>query len=784
MIKRLLYITIALISSMCLSAQTSSDNWKIHAIFGDDIQNIIDTGNKIYYLASGNLYSYDKDWEESEHYSKQTKLSSVNIKDIYYSYELGVLAITYEDSNIDFLYDDGRLINAPDIYNSDIIDKGINCINFEGKKVYVATDFGFAILNGNKGFEVSESRNYNTRLLSVDEIGGRLWISTQNDILYSPSSQKHLSMSEFTPMNNGGGGKIYKISDTKFIFSNWGIQLITSAEGGNPELQWITDLTPIASLQPTKTGFIALDKNAPRNLISFDSEGKYSKTELPEDMSASLLSSQESDGSLWELSAKGIRHIKLNGSSATILSDFFRLNASSVSYPYYLRYNNSQKRLYVWNCGPNLFQGDYNKPAHVNYLDANNVWFDKTPENVPTIGTYAENILKDPFYPVFDPEDPDTYFVGTFLEGVYKITDGKVVAKYDWTNSPLKQDWSCEASGLCFDKDRNLWLIQGINNPAIYVLPRAKQSKSDLTASDWITVKVNISDATNHFMQALITNKNLKVFAVNSMGSDLMVIDDNGNPASSSIKYRLYSSGELYDQDEKAYTWTQIACMAEDANGKIWMGTNNGVIEFNPNNALNDNFRINRIKVPRNDGTNLADYLLSGTSITAIAVDGANRKWIGTVNMGIYLVSSDGSKILKHFSTDNSALTSDRIVSICCNPNSNSVYIGTPTGLIEYYSDAAPAAEDYSGIYAYPNPVTPDFTGEITITGLMENSLVKIADAAGNVIRSLQSTGGMVTWNGCYSNGERVKTGVYYVLASQNENSKSSGIVTKILFIK
>ena len=112
------------------------------------------------------------------------------------------------------------------------------------------------------------------------------------------------------------------------------------------------------------------------------------------------------------------------------------------------------------------------------------------------------------------------------------------------------------------------------------------------------------------------------------------------------------------------------------------------------------------------------------------------------------------------------------------------MYIGTPIGLLEYYSDAAPAAESYNDIYAYPNPVRPDYTGDIIITGLMENSLVKIADAGGKVIRSIQSTGGMASWDGCYQGGGRVKTGVYYVLASNNEDGSSNGVVTKILFIK
>ena len=146
-------------------------------------------------------------------------------------------------------------------------------------------------------------------------------------------------------------------------------------------------------------------------------------------------------------------------------------------------------------------------------------------------------------------------------------------------------------------------------------------------------------------------------------------------------------------------------------------------------------------------------------------------------------MSEDGSEIIEHFTTENSYLPSNQVISVCCNPNNNSVYVGTNCGMVEFLSNAYPASDSYSNVYAYPNPVRPDFTGYITVRGLMDNSLVKIADAAGNVIYSGMSVGGMFTWDGNKSDGSRVDTGVYYVLASQNGSDKSSGAVTKIMVI-
>ena len=126
---------------------------------------------------------------------------------------------------------------------------------------------------------------------------------------------------------------------------------------------------------------------------------------------------------------------------------------------------------------------------------------------------------------------------------------------------------------------------------------------------------------------------------------------------------------------------------------------------------------------------------------------------------------------------------SNNVYAVTCDPHSNRVYFGTADGMYMFDSDSSPAAEDYSDVYAYPNPVRPEYTGWITIAGLKDNSLVKIADIAGNVFFQGRSEGGMISWDGCNSAGERVRTGVYFVFASENADGSSSGAVTKIMVV-
>ena len=214
------------------------------------------------------------------------------------------------------------------------------------------------------------------------------------------------------------------------------------------------------------------------------------------------------------------------------------------------------------------------------------------------------------------------------------------------------------------------------------------------------------------------------------------------------------------------------------------MGSSQGLYYFSTDGNIGDVLSVVRPKVPRNDGTNYADFLLDSDQINSIAVDHSNRKWVATDFSGVYLVSANGDKIIKHFDTNNSPLPSNRVTAVVCDKNDNTVYFGTMEGLFSYKSDSSPAMDNYDDVYAYPNPVRPEYSGDITITGLMDNSLVKIADTAGNVFYQGRSEGGMVTWNGRNQSGERVRSGIYYVYVSTGgEGQNTAGAVTKIMVI-
>jgi hypothetical protein len=249
--------------------------------------------------------------------------------------------------------------------------------------------------------------------------------------------------------------------------------------------------------------------------------------------------------------------------------------------------------------------------------------------------------------------------------------------------------------------------------------------------------------------------------------------DGDGNFYSNSFALKNQDGNSI----AKAY------CITEDNEGNVWVGTNNGpLIYYSPYNIIDaSNVTGNNIIIPRNDGTNQGDYLLSGEDVMDIQVDGGNRKWFGTANSGAFLISEDGMKTIHNFREDNSKLFSNSVSGIGINEKDGEVYFATNYGLISYKESATKGFDEYTDVYVYPNPVRPDYDGVITVTGLVENSIVKITDVSGNLVYETISLGGQAIWDGKNYDGHRVASGVYLVFLATEDGSKSH--MTKLLFL-
>ena len=781
MLKKLVLLLIVMLS-LVAQAQVGKGDWRIHPYYvSDNVKNIVDTDNKVYYLVGNDLYCYDKSTATNESLNKRVALNDVLVTNIYYNHLKRYLVVTYLNSNIDVITANGNIINLPDIKDAVLTGlKGINDVTFAPGKMLVATEFGMVIYNDNN-MTVTESRLFNVNFTSAIEAGEWTLIARGGLVYAAKTDGTRETLNNYKAVggiSSATSVKLIPVDGNRFIVnsSNGLISYtITTSSAGAPTTSGKTVIySKRATLvQPTPTGFVAC---YPANnlYVTADTQGKNPQTVTG--VNELLSASPSGDGTLWALGAGGVHQL---GSDTYHKPDGIGIKVGA----FYMAFNKAKNLVYLSTSSDNTF-AEWGTNMHAVtqiFTYDGNQWTDVTPSSLPGNGVSANWQL------VMDPLDPNTYVYPSRKYGVFKITDDQFTYAYDTSNSYFAA--SNYYKGACaFDSVGNLWVCYSspkASEPAqnnLAVLPRNKYEAATCKKSDWIPVSVPATKQ-SYFKGSnfVIGNGDVKVY--NGGGYQGSYVFWN-QPDGLTGTPQIANFNSLQDIDGKSITWTNVYCMQRDQQGLVWAGMNNGIVAFDPAKAFDDDFAVLHPKVSRNDGTGQTDYLLDGLQVNCIAVDAANRKWIGTESAGLYQVSPDGTKILKQFNTENSYLTSNTVYAVCCNTNTNSVYVLTANGFLEYMSDVTPGAANYDDVYAFPNPVRPDFTGLLTITGLMSDSHLTIVNAQGETVRQWQSDGGTATWDCCDTSGNRMPTGLYTVYASQQPNDPNPQKVTEFLIIK
>lgn len=797
---RKFFVLLLLLTSIIFHSwsQPPVGQWEVYPTRSTTASVVFDSGDDLVYFMSGNnLFSYDKSSNEIESYNAGNYLSDSNIKNIYYNYLKNYLLVIYENSNIDLIYPDKRVVNIPDLKNTIMMSsKSINDVFFDTNRIYVATDFGLMIINDEK-YEIYESYMYGKTLTKVAVAGNTIFI-VADGLLYRATIQpsmydfnKNWTVIEFIsqPQNIK---YLYSINDTHLFVSYDEKSSIYNIEKNS-----LTEQTEASamlyyanSLTDTPTGFLA----------TFTENLRFFSHDVTDDDKLVLLeqknikessvkggycSSYDNERTIWCSSASGLSHFSIEGSTFTWLMEPAFYNTSNVTTPHIIQvYNN---KVYVKNSGQNYYTTNQSDPTQISVLDCSTrQWQTLTLDNVIYDGnSNRKGALRSSYNISFSPSEDGVFFVGSWFDGVHKFKGSEYVGNYNQYNSPLRHPYAMAATNSDFDTDGNLWAELIFNSAGstsiLGCLPKDKNmlSPDEIKESDWITYDIGFNSNVGFFSDLLVAKRSSFCFVVHGATLNptrLTVVNR------SSGERRIFSQFTDQDGSSVGSGILNFRCATEDINGNVWLGTSSGpIVLSNISNIMNTNYRCTRVKVPRNDGTDYADYLLEDETINTIVVDGANRKWLGTANSGVYLVSEDGTEILQQYTTDNSLLPSNCIYSMDINDETGELFVVTDAGVASYRSDVSNASDDYSNVYAFPNPVRPDYSGWITISGLMENSLVKITDVAGNLFYETYSNGGTVTWDGRTRDGARVKTGVYLVYASQSGGS--SGVVTKIMVV-
>lgn len=775
--KYIISVLLSLVAFVAV-AQIGAGQWKTHPYFvGSKAINCIDAGDKVYYLAGGSLYCYDKSSNSNDVLDVDGVLNDINISKIYYNPDKDIVLVVYENCNIDVIQPDGRVVNVPAV--KDVVpsrQKTINDITFDDNDIYVATSFGFIKLSVDD-YSVLEGHDYDVILSSVAVVGDIKIVPLLNSFYYCKKNEKIDTYRGYKIAENSAGadGTVLPINDSKFFLTTKNalyVGQVNQSTTDDGDYQCTFNLTKVVDAKPTDlqrtlSGFVAsFVKNG--YYYIFDHQGNTLKQQSGNE----IYSSQES-GNWWTLGENGLSHI-VHG----VRGDYVNPNGISITTrAYWTTYDPNQQRVLLCRTAENrvLDVWEANTHTEINSWDGNQ-WRDITPTG--TNQSYGGN-----YWMVVSPNEPNTYFFCyRKTGGVAKVKNDNIVTNYKPTNSPL-----CEyAVGLRFDSKGNLWMPQSrdmTGHVDVVAISAQKQLLTSVTNNDFVINDFNGACYSSGFKRMVfdIGVGDTKVFSPGDYSSPLIFW--NSNEDLSVRQFKSFTS--FVDQNNKdfsTYAWVHLKA---DKDGIIWAGTASGVVSFDPSKAFNEDFRINRIELKVDEGTATSGNLLEGTQVNFIDVDSQNRKWIGTNTSGVYFVSPDGSEIYKHFDMNNSPLPSDQIYTLCCNEATGSVMIVTGKGVVEYFSDITPAASNYNNVYAYPNPVHPDFTGYITINGLMDNSKVVITNNSGAVVASLTSTGGIAIWDGCTSSGNRLPTGTYKVYAAQGSTPSTTGTpVARIVMIK
>lgn len=389
---------------------------------------------------------------------------------------------------------------------------------------------------------------------------------------------------------------------------------------------------------------------------------------------------------------------------------------------------------------------------------------------------------------VQDPTDPEHHWLGTKRSGIYQFRNYKYVSHYTYDNSPLTSILPdnpnaknyVRVTALQYDPAGNLWMCNNECDTIVRIL------KPDGTWKAYHYIEIENHPTFDNIIfdkrgWAWIQHRRTTVQGHNA---GLLVVNTNGTIDTQTDDQHTFLTS-FYNQDGTRYTPSLYYCATEDADGAMWIGTSSGLfVTYDPSQVFNPDFTLSQVKATRNDNTGLADYVMNEIGVKCIAIDGGNRKWIGTVDNGVYLLSADCQETIKHFTADDTPLISDEINDIAINGQTGEVFIATSKGLCSYMGDATdPSSEMKSdNLKVFPNPVRPEYQGNVHIRGLMLNSTVKIVSASGKLVAEGQSTGGEFSWNCCYKTGKRVASGIYYALCTDEEGNH--GACAKILIIK
>jgi len=771
----LLYI---LFFSLLFSAQTDySDSWEDFYSY-NNVKDFVKVDATIYALADNAVFTYNISTKEISKFSSVQGLSGETTSSIHYNTSYQRLFIGYENGLLEVIDNDGSITISSDIVNfNQSGEKSINHMKEFDDKLYLSTPFGVVVYDIKKlEFGDTFFIGNNSSSLAVNQIevyNGLIYAATDTGVFTADiTSDLLIDFNNWNEQFSGRNFSQISLFDNQLYVAE-GTRLYRLNEGALIEVR--NFFQNILAIKPSPSHLSVTLKTSAEVLdSSMNSVFRFAKTTEFD----FTLNNSYFENDIVFLASKEFGILNSNSSQVAsfteihpegpVFNDVFSITAQDnslwVVYGGYSGTNSPNLNKYGFSQfnGENWINTPYDPSLPI--TDLTHVSIDSNSENRVYIGSFGST----------------SQLNSLSTGGLAVVEDNKITNFYNNLNSPLDDIDTREAyvsirvAGTAFDNQGNLWVT---NVGVLSELKKLSQSGqwTSYNLSSLTTNKIAIG------LNEIIADRNgIKWIGTRSNG--VYAFSENGNRMKALVA--TTNLGNLPDLN--------VRSVAVDSNNRVWLGTKSGLVVYsNASGVFDDNTPNANPVVINGNEDGFGERLLGDQTVNSIVIDGAENKWFGTDNGGVIYTNPDGQKTLANFSMQNSPLPSNQIIKIAVDNSSGKVYFATNKGIVAYNSNVAPFGEVLSDVYAYPNPALKNHE-TVTIDGrngthLPKGTNVKILDVAGNlvyesnVVEGQELQGGKVVWGKKNLAGNKVASGIYIVLLSNEDASETA--VTKIAIV-
>lgn len=750
--------------------------WRTHLPYRNG-KFVTQSQDKVFYATSSSIVEVDKDEQSIRFLDKVNGLSNIGIQLIRYNQLSEILIVVYRNGVIDLLKANGDIITLPQIRNfSNFVgEKEITDIFIENDSIiYLAANYGVSQLN------IAANEFISTTFTGVTAqrvhlFGSHIYIATDEGVYQAPTSGvnladfgnwKLLGPEEGFPADyDASAFATFKdalyvgVNDTLFRYEDNTLKFVHYEPGSTLEFL-------------THEGFHLLAGFRPGRVVFFHPIEDIVGT-LPGDcVQTPNYAIEDAQSRIWmgnDRFGSGFRVVSspYGGSCQNIT-----INSPYSEAVWDMAVYNNQ----LWMASGGLDQtlsARFLPDGFASFINGQwSIYNRDTRQELKGANLNSNDDDVQVFVSVAIHPGNGKVYLGSFIEGVVEV-DGDAIQHYIETNSTLQRgqdDPRVRVPGLAFDKDNNLWVANNsVGRPLSVLQPDGAWKSFAMPGCDQ-----------NQVFDIVVDGSGYKWMSLGNSGAGLLLFDQGSMDDPNDDRCRVFTS------NNSNLPSNNVNCLAVGLDGDVWVGTTEGITIFECGASAFEDICQGSRRIVEVDG--FGAFLLESETVQTIAVDGANRKWVGT-QTGVFVLSPNGSELIAHFTERNSPLLSNNVTSIAINQDNGEVFIGTINGLISYQSDAVAGGNFHqSKVMVYPNPVREDYDGPIAIKGLARDANVKITDINGKLVFETRALGGQAIWEGRDYNGRRVNSGVYLVFSTSSPrfvgfSGKADTAIAKILVI-